>query len=254
MTLRPLIGLLLLLPLPYVGAAEVTGELDWARHAVLGTPVSGTIAEVRATPGQRVTEGELLLRLDARRLRAELKGAEAEVLRLRLAMEESERELERARELYDRTVISRRDLDLAEIGQAMAQAEHARASAQRTRIAVDLEESRVRAPFDGLVSAVRVTPGEAVSNALQVTPLVEVVDDRGLQARAWLSGDELGAFAPGDAVEVEAGGERRVGQVIAAGLQRRGEGAQARYELLVRIPGAAGSALRAGLPAVIRSR
>jgi multidrug efflux system membrane fusion protein len=248
-----LLLLALATPATAVHAAEATGQVDWAQKAVLSTPVSGTVAEVRAAPGQRAKRGALLLRLDERRLQAELAGAEADVKRLKLAMEEAQREFERATELYDRTVIARRDLDLAEIEAAMAQAQFARAEATVTRIRVDLEDSRIRAPFDGIVSAVHVTPGEAVSNELSATPMIEMVGDRLFHARAWVAEGELAGFVADAPAQIEVGGQTFTGRVLSVGLNSRGEGDAQRFEVLAEFE-SGGAALRAGMPARIRTR
>ena len=181
-------------------AQDVDATLDWSKRAALSTPASGIVRELAVAPGQRVEADALLGQLDDRR---------AQVTRLKLTLEEAEREYERAMELYERTVISERDRQLAEIALSVARAEHAAATAELTRARVDLEDTRLTAPFAGVVVGVHVTPGETNSNDQAVTPMVTLASDRPMLARAWVSQDVQAGLALDREVGVRVGGRRR---------------------------------------------
>lgn len=232
-------------------ADEVPARLDWSQKITLSTPVSGVVAEVRVAPGERVKRGALLARLDERRLRAELEGARAEVKRLKLAFEEAERELERHRELYERTVISARDLQLAEIAYAMAEAEYTRARAEVTRLEVDLEHSRLRAPFDAVVVERHVQPGETVANSLTATPMLTLASSEAMLARAWVDEAQLRRLAVGAQVEVQVGGERLSGRIERLGLEAREVDGVPQFEIIVRLEPSSTMVLRAGQAATL---
>lgn len=232
-------------------AEEVPARLDWWQKITLSTPVSGVVAEVRVAPGQRVKRGDLLARLDERRLHAELEGARAEVKRLKLAFEEAGRELERNRELYERTVIAARDLQLAEIAYAMAEAEYAKARAEVTRLEVDLEQSRLRAPFDAVVIERHIQPGETVANSLSVTPMLTLASSEAMLARAWVDEAVLGRLAVGAQVGVQAGGRRFTGRIERLGLEAREVDGAPRFEIIVRLDPSSTTVLRAGQAATL---
>ena len=94
--------------------------LQWGQRAELGTLVSGVVAEVPVRAGQSVNKGALLVTLDDRGFRARVQGAQAAVTRTGVRFEEAKREQERAIELYDRTVLSEHERQLAEIALAEA--------------------------------------------------------------------------------------------------------------------------------------
>ncbi len=77
-------------PVPPVtgeSAIVVDGVLLPARYVLLTAPTSGQVVEVRVTPGQSVTAGEVLVRLDDTLPRAALAEAQARVERARAHLE-----------------------------------------------------------------------------------------------------------------------------------------------------------------------
>lgn len=218
------LGLCLLavaMPLP---ALELDAELAWGRRLELSLPVSGPVAEVAVIPGQRVAAGAPLLALDQRLFRARLEQARAALEQARQDQAEAERELERAQELYDRTVLSDHELTLARIGAAGAAAARQKAAAALTEAELELEYSRLAAPFDGLVLAVFVAPGQAVANRLQPQPLVVFADDRRLRALALVHAEQAAGLHPGAAAQVELGGQWVPGELNLVGREPQTHG------------------------------
>lgn len=166
-----------------VQAAERSGSVDWGRRVALGTLESGVVAEVPVAQGQRVSKGELLLRLDQRGFKADLAAAQAAHRHAQALLAEAQREFDRAEELYDRTVLSEHERTVAIIGlrEAQAVAEKARAGLVRAQLA--LEHSELHAPLDGLVETLSVVPGQVVNARLEVPNLVTLADDRWLEVR-----------------------------------------------------------------------
>ncbi len=145
----------------------------WAADGVeLTTPVSGVVEQVLVKAGQRVSKGTLLLRLDRTILQARFDEATAEHARAEAEASDATRELERAQELFNRTVSSTSELDAATLRQARAQAGLAAAGARRTIAQKNLDDAELKAPFDGVVSAVPGVPGTVVATDCQPKTLV----------------------------------------------------------------------------------
>ncbi len=227
-------------------AAELPARLDWSQRVVLSTPVSGVVKEIAAEPGQEIKEGAVLLRLDDRRFKAELQHARADVERLKLVRDEAEREFQRAEELYERTVIAERERQLAEIDLAVAEAQYAAAQAALTRARLDLEDSRLRAPFDGIVIARHVAPGETVANALQATPMITLARQRPMQAVAHVDEDQLGRLQVGQTVEITVQGERLQASIQQLALEAQMVDGAPKFEIKVRFQPSDKRQLRAG--------
>jgi len=245
--LLPALALSLTLAAPVAQAQEISARVDWSERLELGTPASGIVTRVNAEPGQRVKRGDVLVQVDDRGIRAQLEEDEARVKRLELARGEAQLEYERQQEMYDRTLISQRDLSLAEIGFAMADAEYVAAQARLTRTRLDLEYSRVRAPFDGLVLARHAQTGQTINNQLQVTPLVTLVATDPMLARGQVSGDRLAGLREGQNVEVRVGDARYEGTLRSLGLEPVESGADSpAYGITVHFSVPADQRLRAG--------
>ncbi len=234
-------------------AAELTGTLDWVRRTELGTLVSGVVAAVPVRAGQSVAAGTELLRLDDRGFRARVAEAEAAVAKARVDFEEAEREDGRAAELYDRTVLSDHERQLAAIDLEAARATLQAARAQLTQARLDLERSAIRAPHAALVLRVAGAPGQVVVSELQSMPLVVVAEDGRMLVRANAGAAELAGVAPGAPARV---GVRELwlqGTVAEVGLEPvAGTGQGARYEVTVVFDLPAGPRLRAGEVATLR--
>ncbi len=250
--LLPVLAFCLGLAAPMALAQEIPARLDWAERVELGTPVSGVVASVHAEPSQRVKRSDVLVRMDDRGIRAQIEEDEAQVRRLEIARAEAELEYERQQEMYDRTLISQRDLSLAEIAFAMADAEFVAARARLTRTRLDLEYSQVRAPFDALVLARHVRAGQTVNNELQVTPMVTLVSAEPMLARGQVEEDGLAGLAVGQNVEVRVGERRYTGKLRALGLEPLDMTSETpRYPVTVEFIAPADHNLRAGQRAVL---
>lgn len=116
------------------GTDEVTADarVEGQISRVIGPASDGVIAEAPVRPGDRVAEGDLLVRLDDSDLQLE---------RLRL-----ETELQSERLEYDRAVAARDRAESAIRDNAIAQAE-----ARLRLIDAEIARTRLVAPFDGIV-------------------------------------------------------------------------------------------------------
>lgn len=125
----------------------VTGE----RYISLGVRVPSRIEKYLVEEGEKVTAGQSLVQLDARQYQAALEQARATLVRARANIDLERKELARAQELFGRNVLSRSELDLRENKLRVAEAEVAQLVATVTRAQVDLEDTVIRAPTDGVI-------------------------------------------------------------------------------------------------------
>jgi len=240
--------------LPALQAGEFPAHIDWERRLTLSTPVSGVVTRVAVRPGQRVEAGELLAELDQRLPRARLKGAEAGLEQARQDRDEARRELERTQDLFDRTLLSIHDLQVVQIAAAKAEARFSRAEAALTEAQVNLEYSRITAPFAALVLAVPVQEGETVVNRLQAEPLVVLAPAGRLRAEAWLQANQIEGLNPGDPAQVQVQGQPHAGSISAVEMEPRPDSGQApRYRLEVQFQLLGDTLPRPGQSALIRT-
>lgn len=147
--------------------------IGWAADRVpLTTPVSGVVKEVYVQVGQRVKKGDKLLALDDTRLKARVMEAEAGMTRFKQEAEDADRDLKRAEELFDRGVSSATEFDAAKLRHARAAADAREAEARLVIAQKDLEDSVLRAPFDGVVRSREAEPGMYVPAAFNPPTLI----------------------------------------------------------------------------------
>ena len=191
----------------------VEGTVEWMRRASLGVPVTGVVAGVEVVPGDRVERGQELVALDPRRFDAAVAAARARVARVAPDVAEARREFERTEDMYERTLLSEHDLELARIALAQAEADAAHAEATLRITEIERERSVLRAPFAGVVIERRVEVGEVLNTRVENTPLVVLGDVSRLVARTLLAPDALAGWTPGLEASVLVAGRRIAGKV-----------------------------------------
>lgn len=234
-----------------VVAAEVAATVEWARRVALSTPVSGVVEAVPVQTGDAVEQGDVLVRLDPRPLEAAVRRARARVDRTRPARDEAKRELERSQQLYERTLLSKHDLQLAEIEYAAADAEHREAQAALDQARLDLEYSVVRAPFAGYVLERSAEVGQTVVTRLEARPLVTLAERGRLMARAEVAESAAAGLERDDEVAVMVDGRRYPGRVRSVGMEPVAGSEPPRYPVEVVFPYEAATPVRAGSEAKV---
>ena len=135
---------------------EFVGQLDSVNSVVLKPEISGVVASISFEEGKSVEKGAPLIRLRDREQRARLREAEASVSLARSRYQ-------RARKLAKQSAES-------EAGLERAEAEYEIAGARLELAKIQLDRTVVRAPFDGVVGARLVSPGERVSSGFDRGP------------------------------------------------------------------------------------
>jgi len=174
-----------------ISAVEFKAELDWARQVELGTPVRGVIERVMVKPGQRVKQGEVLLQLDQRGFKSQVAGLKAQLEQFKAELAEAKREQDRSLELYDRTVLSDHELQIAKNNFIAAKAKYHKGQAELVQAELDLEYSSLRAPFDAVIITRQAEVGQVVVPDLKPIVLFVVVDANYMHANAWLTSKQV---------------------------------------------------------------
>ena len=208
-----------------------SGRLIAIRCTELSTGVSGKSLEVLVREGDRVTEGDLLLRLDEAPFKLSVEKAEADLLDKRIdyavyVMDTTavlnsdttwvvrEREaLEKARQAFELGEIdagelksAQRNLDAAELlsgsrrldliaqntGLILAEVEHA-------RVQWELQQTSVHAPFSGIIAERLVEEGQQVSSGETCFELIAISRVR---VRAAVLESDLGAVGVGHGIRI----------------------------------------------------
>jgi len=201
------------------GAETFPGTLAWSNRVGLGTPVSGVIEQVYASPGDRILRNEKLLQLDLTVIEANLASMKTALKNRTEEYLETKRELERTQELYNRTMLAEHDLQVAKNNLVKARALKEKASASLRHAEYDLKYSILRAPFDALVLERRAQPGQVISSRLQPETLFVVAEANRMLARVLVAESWLQRLVKGKAANVIVGSANYPGKVSAVGLE-----------------------------------
>jgi membrane fusion protein (multidrug efflux system) len=136
------------------------GSLRSNESVTLSSEIAGRLSGIHFREGQPVEKGALLFELDDSIYRAELEQARAG-----LAL--SQRNHERAKELFERSLISTRERDEAAAKLDVDRATVALADAR-------LAKARIRAPFEGVVGLRSVSPGDYIGVGQPLAPLEQI--------------------------------------------------------------------------------
>jgi RND family efflux transporter MFP subunit len=153
-----------------------TGTVASLREAKVASTLSGIVADVFVSEGQRVQKGEPLLRLRTDQLVAIESQATASVAQTKAARDLAEANVQRTRSLYHPGAVSAHELDVAEAQFRQAQAQVQLAEASLAAAQIQLRDATVSAPFAGTITQRKVEPGEAVSPTSQVFVLAQLDD------------------------------------------------------------------------------
>ena len=136
---------------------SAVGSVSAVQGATISSELPGTVAEVGFESGAVVKKGALLVRFDTSAEEAQLRSADADT-------ELAKADLERARDLANRKVISKAELDTAEskFKQKTAMTENMRAI---------IAKKTMQAPFDGIAGIRMVNVGQMVKAGDQIVPL-----------------------------------------------------------------------------------
>src|SRR5687767_10620401 len=192
-----------------------TGALQAVTTVQVGTQVSGTIQELNADFNSLVRKGQVLARLDPsliqsqiEQARANLIRAEADLERLRVALDDSRTKLARAKELAAKKLIAQTELEAAEVTVRSAEAQLRSQQAGVTQSQASLRQNQVNlahtvieSPIDGLVISRNVDVGQTVAASMSAPTLfVLAADLTKMQVLASLDESDVGRIRPGQAV------------------------------------------------------
>ena len=199
---------------------NASGYVTARREATVSSKVTGKVLEVLIEEGMKVTNGQVLARLDDSNVKTSLDVAVAQLASARAALAETEAQLTNANLAYQRTVelakqhiSSQADLDLAESNAKSLQAHLAQqqldvvvAERQVTEQQQQMDDMIIRAPFDGVITTKDAQPGEMISpvsagGGYTRTGIGTIVDMKSLEVEIDVNESYINRVEPNQAVE-----------------------------------------------------
>jgi len=210
---------------PSAGTPILTasGYVVARRKAVVSAKIQGRLSWLGVEEGSQVREGEVIARLESIDYEAMVERAQAAVLRGEADLAEAERQLRLAEKLAQQMVLAVDERDAALSRVKIAQAQLAQARADLAYAEAQLANTRIGAPFSGVVvkkmaevgeSVAPIPPGVNISTASGA--IVALADLATLEVEADVAESNVAKVANGQPAEVtvEAIPDRRYRAVL----------------------------------------
>jgi RND family efflux transporter MFP subunit len=179
---------------PITAGPALSGTLTATEEATVRAQLSGTVLEAEVEPGERVGAGQVLARLDTAALQDALQSSRSAVTTARSQLSLARREEERQRALVAAGAVARRNVETAEQQTVAARAQLSQAQTQLAQAQEQLGNTRITAPFAGVVSEKPFSVGDVVQPG---TALYTIVDPSSLELEAAVPAGQLAALRIG---------------------------------------------------------
>ena len=183
-----------------------SGYVVAQRKAAVASKATGRLVYLGVVEGDRVRAGQVIARIEDSDVRAQLAQAQANLDLSRAELRDAERTLARERMLLDSNFTSQASYDAAESRLERVKAGIAVAQAVVQSAQVALENTVIRAPFDGTVLTKNADVGEVVAplagGAFSKSAVVTIADLGSLQVEADVAESNLEAISPGQPAEI----------------------------------------------------
>lgn len=170
---------------------DTTGTLNPVTIVDVGSQVSGKIDKIYVDFNSQVKQGQLLAEIDqspfltkVQQNEANFLSSEAAVEKAKVTLENTEKQYQRAKSMFDKELISFEQFEATEtqyfaaksdVLAARARLEQAKAQLDASK--VDLEYTIIKSPIDGVVINRNINAGQTVAASFQAPVLFQIAND-----------------------------------------------------------------------------
>ncbi len=202
-----------------IETVSASGKIQPEKEVKLAPEVSGEIVELPVVEGQKVSRGELLVKINpdlveaaVDRSEAALNTSKANLNSAKAQLVEAERNYNRNKPLHDQGVIStanwdqiQRAYDVARLQVESAEFQVASAEATVKEARDNLGRTAIYAPDSGTISALHVELGERVVGTIQMqgTELMRIADLNNMEVVVEVNESDIVRVSIGDTANIE---------------------------------------------------
>ncbi|OWQ48003.1 efflux transporter periplasmic adaptor subunit [Roseateles noduli] len=191
----------------YASGPVITGSIQPERRADLRAELQAIVLQVYKENGERVKRGDLLVRLDDTAIRDTVQSADESARAASQSFEQAERQYQRLKTLQAQGMSSIQAMEDAEIRRNNAQSDLVAARARVATARQQQQRTEVRAPFDGVVSDRKVSPGDSAQIGKE---LIKVMDPASMRFEGLVSADRMSELKLGQVVYFRVNGYPQV--------------------------------------------
>ena len=140
-----------------------TGLIQAWKEITITPDIGGKIDKIHVEEGDMVKQGQLLAELDTRAFRLQLERAEAGVMVAEANLEDAKRNMDRMERLNAENAVSEQQYEKIKLLYKAAGAQLQQAVAVLNLANHNIEVSRMRAPFNGVVASLNAEVGDVIN-------------------------------------------------------------------------------------------
>jgi len=184
---------------------SATGKIQPEVKVKINAEVSGEIIGLPVREGQRVSKGQLLVKIKPDAYQAGVEQAQAQMNMSEANLRKADADYKRAQELYGKKLISDADLELSKANYESAKAGNDQAAASLKQAKDTFSKATIYAPMDGVVSQLNSELGERVSGSTftQGTEIMTIADLSRMEARVDVGENDVVLVALGDTAKID---------------------------------------------------
>lgn len=166
----------------------------------VGAQLSGIVEKLNVEVGSKIRKGDIIAEIDASGLEARLAQARAQIAVEEQGLRRAEVELSRARQLDERKLVAKSQVEDAQIALDEARALLVKARRDMEVVQTDLSYAVIRSPITGTVASVATQEGETVAASFNTPTFATVIEDGALELIAMVDETDIGNVAVGNPV------------------------------------------------------
>lgn len=184
-----------------VQVVAANGALSPVKNVQVGSQVSGIIREIMVDFNSRVTNGQVIAKIDPSSYEQSITRSDAELANAKAALAYAELNFNRAKELHAIDLLPKADYEKSVVDLHQAQAVVKTRDAALKSAQVDLDRTTIFAPIDGVVISRAVDVGQTVAASFNTPTLFQIANDlRKMRIEALVSEADVGGIAEGQSV------------------------------------------------------
>src|SRR6185295_1541980 len=182
-------------------SVTANGQLTPVIDVEGGSQVSGIIEKIYVDFNSKVTNGQVIAKIDPETAEANVMQADAELANTRASMELAQINARRAEELFKSRLIPESDYQTTMAGLHQAEAMVKIREASLKKIKTDLERTTILAPIDGIVISRNIEEGQTVAASFNTPKLFQIANDLSkMEIDAMVSEADVGGVEEGQTV------------------------------------------------------
>ncbi len=157
----------------FVQTMNLVGTIQAKREVVITAEISGKVIRLFADEGDKVSRGQLIVRLDDENIKLQIMQARARVKEIEANLEDSRKNLERFEKLFAAQNISKTALEREQLKVQVQAAQLSSAKANLEILKKKQRDTKIISPISGSIAKLDIEVGEFIANG---TPVVTIVD------------------------------------------------------------------------------